>query len=127
MSIGIAKPIPSAPPETEIIEVFIPMSSPLELTRAPPEFPGLIAASVWTYRWYEYAFGEISLSVADIIPSVIVWPTPNGLPIANAISPILILSILPRVIAEDCLFIFSTAKSVSGSKPIIAVPYSFPS
>ena len=46
ISIGIAKPIPSAPPETEIIEVLIPISSPLEFTRAPPEFPGLIAASV---------------------------------------------------------------------------------
>ena len=46
ISIGIAKPMPSAPPETEIIEVLIPINSPLELTRAPPEFPGLIAASV---------------------------------------------------------------------------------
>ena len=46
ISIGIAKPMPSAPPEIEIIEVLIPINSPLEFTRAPPEFPGLIAASV---------------------------------------------------------------------------------
>ena len=35
ISTGIAKPIPSAPPETEIIEVLMPMSSPLELTKHP--------------------------------------------------------------------------------------------
>ena len=33
----------------------------------------------------------------------------------------------PSVIPEDSLLIFNTAKSVSGSIPIIAVPYSLPS
>ena len=46
MSMGIAKPIPSAPPEIDIIAVFIPINSPFEFTSAPPELPGLIAASV---------------------------------------------------------------------------------
>jgi hypothetical protein len=30
-----------------MIIVFIPMSSPAELKSGPPEFPGLIEASVW--------------------------------------------------------------------------------
>ena len=43
-STGIAKPIVFAPPT---IAVLIPISSPRTLQSAPPEFPGLIAASVW--------------------------------------------------------------------------------
>ena len=41
---GIANPIPFAPAETA---VFIPTTRPSIPMRGPPEFPGLIAASVW--------------------------------------------------------------------------------
>ena len=44
--IGIAKPIPILPPPRENIAVFMPTSSPFRLTSAPPEFPGLMEASV---------------------------------------------------------------------------------
>jgi hypothetical protein len=43
---GIAKPIPTFPPAGEMIAELIPISSPRRLTSAPPELPGLIAASV---------------------------------------------------------------------------------
>ena len=43
MSIGIANPIPA--PSVEMA-VLMPITAPLESTSAPPEFPGLIAASV---------------------------------------------------------------------------------
>ena len=43
---GMAKPIPSFPPEREAIAEFIPTKVPFKSTRAPPELPGLIAASV---------------------------------------------------------------------------------
>ena len=46
MLIGIAKPIPWLPPDLDRIAVLIPTSSPLVLISAPPELPGLIAASV---------------------------------------------------------------------------------
>src|SRR4051795_12698018 len=54
-SIGIAKPTPMlplwvpAPPEdpSDAIAVLMPTTRPLLSTSAPPEFPGLIAASVW--------------------------------------------------------------------------------
>ncbi|VGP06415.1 hypothetical protein SB00610_00846 [Klebsiella quasipneumoniae subsp. similipneumoniae] len=47
MLLGIAKPIPMLPPSGARMAVLMPISSPLRFTRAPPEFPRLIAASVW--------------------------------------------------------------------------------
>ena len=44
-SIGIAKPMPWAPPP--MIAVAMPTISPSTLTSGPPELPGLIEASVW--------------------------------------------------------------------------------
>ncbi|SKY67309.1 Uncharacterised protein [Mycobacteroides abscessus subsp. abscessus] len=51
-SIGMAKPSPMLPlcccsdAPSDAIAVLIPIKAPLALTRAPPELPGLIAASV---------------------------------------------------------------------------------
>jgi hypothetical protein len=47
MLAGIAKPTPCDPPDREKIAVLIPISFPVRSTSAPPEFPGLMAASVW--------------------------------------------------------------------------------
>ena len=47
MLTGMAKPMPMLPPELLKIAELMPISSPLRLTSAPPEFPGLIDASVW--------------------------------------------------------------------------------
>ena len=44
---GIAKPRPSLPPDGEMMNVLTPTTSPWMLTSGPPEFPGLIGASVW--------------------------------------------------------------------------------
>jgi hypothetical protein len=46
-SIGIAKPIPTEPPELVKIELLTPTTSPTAFASGPPELPGLIAASVW--------------------------------------------------------------------------------
>jgi len=46
-SMGIAKPMPSDPPDFERIELLTPITRPSALTSGPPELPGLIAASVW--------------------------------------------------------------------------------
>jgi hypothetical protein len=43
----MAKPMPIEPPERLRIAVFTPTSRPSMSTSAPPELPGLIAASVW--------------------------------------------------------------------------------
>ena len=42
--IGIAKPNPA--PGPDLTKVLIPTTCPSELSKGPPEFPGLIAASV---------------------------------------------------------------------------------
>ena len=44
---GMANPSPSLPPLREKMEVLTPMTSPSAFTRGPPEFPGLMEASVW--------------------------------------------------------------------------------
>ncbi|MNT94962.1 hypothetical protein D3C72_2367510 [compost metagenome] len=44
---GIAKPMPWEPPDLEKIAVLMPVRLPMASTSAPPELPGLIAASVW--------------------------------------------------------------------------------
>ena len=44
---AIAKPMPALAPDLETMAVLMPINSPRVLTRAPPELPGLIAASVW--------------------------------------------------------------------------------
>ena len=45
---GVAKPMPIEPPLREKIAVLMPnQGGPSIDTRAPPELPGLIAASVW--------------------------------------------------------------------------------
>src|SRR5438874_9664354 len=43
----MVKPTPTLPSTGLSIELLIPMTWPCELTSGPPEFPGLIAASVW--------------------------------------------------------------------------------
>ena len=44
---GMAKPMPIEPPDLEKIAVLMPTRRPSMVTSAPPELPGLIAASVW--------------------------------------------------------------------------------
>ena len=45
--IGMVNPIPMLPPLRLKIAVLIPTISPFLLISGPPEFPGLIEASVW--------------------------------------------------------------------------------
>ena len=118
--IGIAKLKPA--PGPDLIKVLIPITSPLLFRSGPPEFPGLIAASVWinssflSYipNWVTFLFRLL------MIPSVTVFSSPNGFPTAIAQSPTLIF-----VESPNCAFgqgplpsILSTAKSVKKSCPI---------
>ena len=73
MSDGIEKPTPIDPAwldeldePVEAIATLMPISLPSPLTRAPPELPGLMAASVWMTAI------EIEL-VADCC-----WPWPKS-------------------------------------------------
>ena len=57
---------------------------------------------------------------AETMPIVTVCPTPKGLPIASTTSPTARLSVAEKVIAGSTasLAMRSTARSVSGSRPI---------
>ena len=87
---------PGAPEATVAIALLMPMTSPAPLTSAPPELPGLIAASVWmasmtvASSWVEPV--ATARPVALMIPSVTVLDSPSGAPIATAMSPTCTLS-----------------------------------
>ncbi len=86
MAAGTAKPTPLDEPEREKIAVLMPISSPSMSTRAPPELPGLIGASVWMKEPESLMPVSVRFK-AEMMPLVTVWPTPNGLPMASTRSP----------------------------------------
>ena len=55
----------------------MPIRWPAVSTRAPPEFPVLIAASVWM-KFSKVLIPSRLRPVALTMPSVTVWPTPKG-------------------------------------------------
>ena len=114
---GMAKPMPSEPPVREKMAVLMPTRLPPASTSAPPELPGLIAASVWM-KFSKVLMPRPVRPSALMMPMVTVWPTPNGLPIASTTSPTLSASEEPKVMAgRFSAFTRSTARSVSGSLP----------
>ena len=44
--LGMAKPMPSKPPDCDAISALTPITSPCKFNKGPPLLPGLIAASV---------------------------------------------------------------------------------
>jgi len=84
----MAKPIPVEMPVRVKIAVLIPTRLPAASISAPPELPGLMAASVWM-KFSNVLMPSPVRPSALTMPLVTVWPTPNGLPIASTTSPIL--------------------------------------
>jgi len=70
--LGTAKPTPCEPPDWLKIAVLMPISSPRALTSAPPEFPWLIAASVWMKSTNDACGPSMLRPVALTMPSVTV-------------------------------------------------------
>src|SRR6516164_9858228 len=92
---GTAKPIPWLPPLRDRIAVLMPTNRPWVSTSAPPELPGLIAASVWMKS--SSISPEVARFFALTMPEVTVCPTPNGFPMARTTSPTWTLSLSVRV------------------------------
>ncbi len=114
-SMDIANPMPSAFPA---IAVFTPITSPLALTKGPPELPGLIAASVWMSRVSRLPDNCSSRSKAETIPVVTdgVSPRPNALPMARTSSPTSTSEDLPSLAdGRSSPSILRTARSLVGS------------
>src|SRR5262245_576263 len=127
MLTGMAKPMPTLPPDRERIALLMPTTSPDMLTRGPPELPGLMAASVW--RKSSKGPWPIERPLALMMPAVTVCCRPNGEPIASTQSPTLILSESPRVADGKLLppCSRSTARSVRLSTPASLALNFFPS
>ena len=64
----------------------MPSRLPLLSTSAPPELPGLMAASVWM-KFSKVLMPSWLRPSALTMPEVTVWPTSNGLPMASTTSP----------------------------------------
>ncbi len=87
---GTANPTPANWPVVEKIAELIPTTCPLRSRSGPPEFPGLIGASVWITSGIEKepdSCAGISLPSPLIMPELIEPESPNGLPIAATCSP----------------------------------------
>ena len=88
----MAYPIPSTSVEAYFTEL-IPITSPFAFKRAPPEFPGFMAASVWIRLLFVIVCPVVSSVVetersrAEITPVVTDCPYPRALPIAIAALP----------------------------------------
>src|SRR6266545_4346183 len=138
---GIAKPTPMLPslcPDVAIA-VLMPITWALRSTSAPPELPGLIAASVWMapamsvvcgsawLRWSPPS--EMVRSSALTIPEVTEPSRPSGLPIASTVSPTRSAALSPNFAAVSPLIplTLTTARSVRGSVPTIRAVAVFPS
>src|SRR5205807_337056 len=86
--------------EREKIAVLMPIRLPAASTSAPPELPGLIAASVWM-KFSKVLMPRPVRPRAETMPLVTVCPTPNGLPMASTTSPTRSASEEPKRIVEQ--------------------------
>jgi len=85
------------------------------LTSAPPEFPGLIGASVWM-KSSKSATPTSARPTALTMPNVTVRLNPSGLPMASTKSPTAKWLEFPHVaVGRFDAWIFTTATSVFGS------------
>ena len=65
---------------------FMPATRPCSSTKAPPELPGEMGASVWMRSTVDDAPGNVRPS-AETMPCVTVFCNPSGLPIAMTNAP----------------------------------------
>ena len=116
--VGIANPYPVKFPVCEYSMALMPISSPLALTSAPPEFPAFMAASVCMKASTPLAPNERAL--ADTIPAVTVARRLKGWPMARTHSPTFISSDDTTLMAGRLFpFIFIRARSVDLSVPMM--------
>ena len=127
---GTAKPIPTLPPPatpvapgTVAIAEFTPTSRPSQSTRAPPEFPGLIDASVWMAS-ASTALRSPSPCTGTVRPSALTTPvvtvleSPSGAPSATTGCPTCSVDESPGwMTGSDDAVTFTTAMSARSDRP----------
>ena len=116
--------MPSTSVSANLFEL-IPISSPAELSRAPPELPGLMAASVWMKDSIPFWEAPTWRALALMIPAVTVDVRLNGFPMASTHSPTFSASESPMMIAgRSVASILISARSVVASSPMTLALYS---
>ena len=98
----------------------MPMTLPPESSSAPPELPGLIAASVWMrLRTLVPSWTWMVRPKAEMMPAVtLLVYVPSGLPMAIASSPTLAAAESPiGAVGRSVASTFTMARSVSVSMP----------
>jgi hypothetical protein len=106
---------------------LMPTRLPSMSTSAPPELPGLIAASVWM-KFSKVLMPKRLRPVALTMPWVTVCPTPKGSPTASTTSPTCTEPGSANVTGcRPVASTFSTARSVSGSVPSTRAAATLPS
>src|SRR6478735_487388 len=140
-AVGMAKPIPTLPPPasplalgTVAIAVLTPTSAPVQSTRAPPELPGLIEASVCRPPGIRAvsppsAGTTMSRPSALMMPAVTEPSNPSGAPSATTGCPTSNPSESPSVItgSGSVVSTFRTARSNCGERPVIVACLLVPS
>ena len=126
--IGMAKPRPSTP-SLEILALLMPMTLPSASTRAPPELPGLMAASVWMSFMLWPSAPMVRLRELMTPTVTVPWNSrPRGLPIAMAGSPTWRESLSPNsATGRLSILILTTARSVFSSRPTTVPSVLWPS
>ena len=122
----------ASPSPTPATAVLMPTTHPCPSASAPPEFPGLRAASVWiTFSTMRPAARERTGSdrpSAETTPAVTDPANPLGFPIATTSWPTRSASASPSVAgARSAVSERSTARSESGSAPTTSALNSRPS
>ncbi len=130
---GIAKPTPANSPVSDEIALLTPITLPCISNRGPPEFPGLIAASVWIISGIEKPISWFGSSRPTwlIMPFVMELLKAKGFPIAITCCPTSSWEELPSwreavCSSEKSSVICNIARSLKGSVPITLAEYVLP-
>src|ERR671912_247926 len=126
-ALGMAKPTPMLPlwpneePGARAMAELTPITRPPMSRSGPPEFPGLMAASVWMALmkdWSSSSPGVTGRSRALTIPDVTVESSPSGAPTATTWSPTTTSSERPNVSGvRSVRSTLTTARSYEESCP----------
>ena len=131
VEMGMAKPMPSIWVEASL-EELMPTTWPYLLISAPPELPGLMAASTWMASISMVSLvSSLVTEISRFRPETMPWVTeparfmPVGLPMATMRSPTTSSSELPNSAAvRFSASILTTATSVFSSMPTTVASYS---
>mmetsp|Transcript_29435 Transcript_29435/g.80492 ORF Transcript_29435/g.80492 Transcript_29435/m.80492 type:complete len:273 (-) Transcript_29435:265-1083(-) len=121
-SMGTARPTPVEAPPLLRTAVFMPITWPCESSNGPPEFPGLMEASVCMQPWIGRSPTSSVREMPEMTPRLRLCSKPKGFPMAYTVCPTSSCSDSPRANGRIAFrpawsATRSTAESVAASTP----------